>query len=159
MRATVSSWSCLCWSQDGGVEGYAFIFSCENYRITTCCRTTIDRRTNKCIYRTKIHSIVERAHLKSTFLKESMKRRLAQSRDRAEVHTQGLVEGMATHSSVLAWRIPWTEEPGGVESIGSQRLRHDWSDWAHIYIFTTKTKLQGIVTVMSESTLHFMPTI
>ena len=89
MRATVSSWSCLCWSQDGGVEGYAFIFSCENYRITTCCRTTIDRRTNKCIYRTKIHSIVERAHLKSTFLKESMKRRLAQSRDRAEVHTQG----------------------------------------------------------------------
>ena len=33
--------------------------------------------------------------------------------------------GMATHSSILAWRIPWTEEPGGPQSIGSQRLRHD----------------------------------
>ena len=31
-----------------------------------------------------------------------------------------LEEGMATHSSVLAWRIPWTEEPGGLQSIGSQ---------------------------------------
>ena len=36
-----------------------------------------------------------------------------------------LEEGMATHSSILAWRIPWTEEPGGLQSIGSQRLRHD----------------------------------
>ena len=36
-----------------------------------------------------------------------------------------LEEGMATHSSILAWRIPWTEEPGGLQSIGSQRVRHD----------------------------------
>ena len=34
-------------------------------------------------------------------------------------------EGMATHSSILAWRIPWTEEPGGLQSMGSQRVRHD----------------------------------
>ena len=33
--------------------------------------------------------------------------------------------GMATHSSILAWRIPWTEEPGGLPSIGSQRVGHD----------------------------------
>ena len=33
---------------------------------------------------------------------------------------------MATHSSILAWRIPWTEEPGGLQSMGSQRVRHDW---------------------------------
>ena len=31
----------------------------------------------------------------------------------------------ATHSSILAWRIPWTEEPGGLQSPGSQRVRHD----------------------------------
>ena len=31
---------------------------------------------------------------------------------------------MATYSSILAWRIPWTEEPGGVQSLGSQRVRH-----------------------------------
>ena len=34
-------------------------------------------------------------------------------------------EGMAIHSSVLAWRIPWAEDPGGVQSIGSHRVRHD----------------------------------
>ena len=36
-----------------------------------------------------------------------------------------LEEGMATHSSILAWRIPWTEEPGGLQSMGSQRVEHD----------------------------------
>ena len=36
-----------------------------------------------------------------------------------------LEEDMATHSSILAWRIPWTEEPGRLQSIGSQRVRHD----------------------------------
>ena len=37
---------------------------------------------------------------------------------------------MAIHSSILAWRTPWTEEPGGLQSIGLQRPRHNWSDWA-----------------------------
>ena len=36
-----------------------------------------------------------------------------------------LEEEMATHSSILSWRIPWTEEPCGLQSMGSQRLRHD----------------------------------
>ena len=36
-----------------------------------------------------------------------------------------LEEEMATHSSILAWRIPWTEEPGGLESTGSQRIGHN----------------------------------
>ena len=36
-----------------------------------------------------------------------------------------LEKEMATHSSVLAWRIPWMEEPGGVQSMGSQRVGHD----------------------------------
>ena len=36
-----------------------------------------------------------------------------------------LEEGMATHSSILAWGIPWTEEPGGLQSKGWQRVRHD----------------------------------
>ena len=36
-----------------------------------------------------------------------------------------LKEGMATHSSILAWRILWTEEPGGLQSMGSQRVGHD----------------------------------
>ena len=40
-------------------------------------------------------------------------------------------EGMATLSSFLAWRIPWTEEPGRVQPRGSQRVIHDWRDLAH----------------------------
>ena len=36
-----------------------------------------------------------------------------------------LEEGMATHSGILAWRMPWTEEPGGLQSIVSQRVGHD----------------------------------
>ena len=35
-----------------------------------------------------------------------------------------LERGMTTHSSILAWRIPWTEEPGGLQSMESQRVRH-----------------------------------
>ena len=38
-----------------------------------------------------------------------------------------LEKGMATHSSILAWRIPWTEAPGGLQSIGLQRVREDWA--------------------------------
>ena len=38
-----------------------------------------------------------------------------------------LEKGMATHSSILAWRIPWTEEPGGLQSLGSQRVGHGWA--------------------------------
>ena len=36
-----------------------------------------------------------------------------------------LEKEMATHFSILAWRIPWTEEPGGLQSVGSQKVRHD----------------------------------
>ena len=47
----------------------------------------------------------------------------------AQVQSQGredsLEEGVASHSSILAWRIPWTEESGGLQSIGSQRVGHD----------------------------------
>ena len=46
-----------------------------------------------------------------------------------QVQSQGqedpLEKEMATHSSTLAWKIPWTEEPGGVQPMGSQRVRHD----------------------------------
>ena len=42
-----------------------------------------------------------------------------------------LEEGMATHFSILAWRIPWTGEPGGLQSKGLQRVGHNWSDLAY----------------------------
>ena len=47
---------------------------------------------------------------------------------------------MATHSSIHTWRIPWTEEPVGLQSIRSQRVRHNWSDSAlhtcYVYVYT-----------------------
>ena len=43
-----------------------------------------------------------------------------------------LEEGMATHSSIFAWKVPWTEEPDRLQPIGSQRVRHDSSDFTHI---------------------------
>ena len=43
------------------------------------------------------------------------------------VQEDSLEKGMATHSSVLAWRIPWREEPGGLQSMGSQRVGQDWA--------------------------------
>ena len=45
-------------------------------------------------------------------------------------HLHALEKEMATHSSVLAWRIPGTGEPGGLPSVGSHRVGHDWSDLA-----------------------------
>ena len=47
-----------------------------------------------------------------------------------------LGEGMATHSSILVWGIPWTEEPGGLHSPGLQRVGHNWSDLVctHTYV-------------------------
>ena len=49
-------------------------------------------------------------------------------------HFHALEKEMATHSSVLAWRIPGTGEPGGLPSMGSHRVRHNWSDLAAAYI-------------------------
>ena len=53
-----------------------------------------------------------------------------------------LEEGMATHFSLLAWRIPWTEEPGSLQSVMSHRVRHDWSDLActHANHFDSQTE-------------------
>ena len=67
-----------------------------------------------------------------------------------------LEEGMATHSSIPAWRIPWTEEPGRLQSMWSQRVRHNWSNWAqtHDYqcsISTFSTSFNNIVAKMNNT--------
>ena len=43
-----------------------------------------------------------------------------------------LEKEMATHFSILTWRIPWTEEPGGLQSTGSQTVGHDWASSLHL---------------------------
>ena len=44
---------------------------------------------------------------------------------------------MATHFSILAWRIPWTEEAGGLQAMGSQRVRHVLSRFSHVRLSAT----------------------
>ena len=66
--------------------------------------------------------------LKKAFLVAQMVKNLPAVR-RTWVQSLGqedpLEKGMATHSSMLSWRVPWTEVPGGLSSMGSQRVRHD----------------------------------
>ena len=45
-------------------------------------------------------------------------------------------KGMVTHSSILTWRIPWTEESGGPQSMGSQRVRHNWATNTYTHTHT-----------------------
>ena len=52
-------------------------------------------------------------------------KRHRKTRARSLDQKQSLEKGMATHSRILAWRIPWTEEPGGLQSLGLQRVRYD----------------------------------
>ena len=54
-----------------------------------------------------------------------------------------LEEGMATHSSILAWRIPWTEELGGLQFSVLHRVRHYWSYLAHTHYYV-RTQQQGV---------------
>ena len=63
---------------------------------------------------------------------------------------------MATHSNVLAWRIPGTGEPGGLPSMGSHRVGHDWSDLAAV---AGKTKVQGHFTpeLQNEMSASIIP--
>ena len=50
---------------------------------------------------------------------------------------------MVTHSSILPWEMPLTEEPGGLESLGSQRVRHDWATKQKQYNYTGLTDNLG----------------
>ena len=57
-----------------------------------------------------------------------------------------LEKGLATGSTILAWRIPWTEEPGGLQSRGSQRVGHDWmTSLSHFPRFTTVLRITWLL--------------
>ena len=79
-------------------------------------------------------------------------------------HFHVLEKGMATHSSILAWRIPGTGEPGGLPSVGSHRVGHDWSNLAaaaawkkkkgifenYIIIYRTKESMYQLIPAQQE---------
>ena len=71
-----------------------------------------------------------------------------------------LEKGMATHSSVPAWKIPWTEDPGRLQSMGSQRVRHDWVAATHSLFTSWATRealIQCVVCAFLPSQSGFQP--
>ena len=69
---------------------------------------------------------------------------------------------MASHSSILAWRIPWIEGPGGLQFTGSQRFRHDESDLARVFLeyaphlgSGSAVAILTCMTTYDEQPLHF----
>ena len=64
-----------------------------------------------------------------------------------------LEKGMATYSSILAWRMPWTEESGELQSMGSQRVGHNWSN------VTCKTSLPNIISSYYVVTMYLLKEI
>ena len=63
---------------------------------------------------------------------------------------------MATHSRILAWRIPWTEEPGRLWSMGSQRVGYDWSNWA-LSVYHVTPLSSAVSTKKSADSLKGVP--
>ena len=72
-----------------------------------------------------------------------------------------LEEGMATHSSILAWRIPWAEEPGELQSIGLQRVRHNWVTFTFTFHFFTlgADSLYLLLAEATTSCLDILPSL
>ena len=73
---------------------------------------------------------------------------------RSLVREVPLEKEMATHSSILAWRIPWIEEPGGLQSIGSRRVGHDWASSLH---FTSMSYLQSFYKQSRLENKNYLP--
>ena len=61
-----------------------------------------------------------------------------------------LEKGIATHTSILAWEIPWTEEPGRLLSTGSQKIRHDWATNTFININHFRSLLYSLKTILPD---------
>ena len=66
-----------------------------------------------------------------------------------------LKKEMATHSSILAWKTPWREEPGGLQSMGSQRVRHDWATSLSFLNHLYRIVLQGLCLPLANYLVSF----
>ena len=93
----------------------------------------------------RFNHLFSRSHVRSHFrlIRTSLIAQLVKNLPPVqEMHVQSpgqedpLEAGMATHSNIFAWRIPCTDEPGGLQPIGWQRVRHDWRDLAHMHAGT-----------------------
>ena len=96
---------------------------------------------------------------------EVIKSRTRLSNFTVNFHFHVLEKEMATHSSVLAWRIPGTGEPGGLLSVGSHRVRHDWIDLAaaaatcKLYPMEVKSNFSPSRYVWCSNMIHFFTSL
>ena len=79
----------------------------------------------------------------ASLVAQMVKRLLSMQETRVQTPGQEdlLEKEMATHSSTLAWKIPWMEEPGGLQSMGSQRIGHDWATSLSLSLCNTSISL------------------
>ena len=75
---------------------------------------------------------------------------------------RSLQKQTATHSSILAWRIPWTKAPGGLQPTGSQRVRHDWVTNSHsilrpLQVFWKQSSSTSLQQQQSKRALYYSP--
>ena len=97
----------------GGENGNPLQYSClENYMDRGAWQVTVIQKP-RVIQASQVTQVVKNL----AAMQETQVQSLGQE--------DPLEKGMATHSSILAWKIPWTEEPGGPQSMGLQRLGHD----------------------------------
>ena len=123
-----------------------------------------------------VHFNKNRAHVRRTTAvmhllrwHSGMKLPAMQEMQKTQVRSLGqedpLEEEMATHSSILSWRIPWTEESGRLQSMGLQRVGHNWatehthrsSNWSSHSILFHTSRFPSPTTTISTTSLPFAP--
>ena len=104
---------------------YLLTFLYHTSLYLTCTISLFRRDVEKLTQITVIHVLILGFPSDSEVKKPPVKQETQETWVRSLAREDPLEEGMATHSNILAWRIPWTEEPGGLQSMGSQRVRHD----------------------------------
>ena len=67
--------------------------------------------------------------------------------------------GRQTHSGILAWRIPWTEEPGGLQFVGSHRVGYDWSDVTCTQLLCAVVLVSAVKQRKSAACIHMSPSL
>ena len=100
-----------------------------------------------------LESLINRLAVSDAEVSGQLRRSQGRSDFTFTFHFHALEEEMAAHSSVLAWRIPGTGEPGGLPSMGSHRVGHDWSDLAAAAV-TSKSDLLPFYLIKCNSNLH-----
>ena len=95
-------------------------------------------------------------HLRASLVAQSVKNLPAvqETQVRSLGWEDPLEKEMATHSSILAWKISWTEEPGGLQSMGSQRVGHDWATNTQTYSTLQMRSLWSIHYIMVKISMR-----